>query len=187
MNCILHSTYLVNIFATLNNLNLNMQECNHYSIVFHSSSNVFKFTLKWWCIYQKHGVSLHTQWTFIGEEPVPILGKNGGGKSCTLVLIFPKPLNPPFRMPSSQLKSSMLILKMCYLYLIFICAITNCAIFTGTPPVPDYFSTKFWASLWTFIGDWSTLTVFLWATSQRERAKFFTWYVTNCNALLKSF
>jgi len=51
----LYTTYLVNIFATLNNLNLKMQECNHHIIAFHSSSNVFKVTLKWWHLYQKHG------------------------------------------------------------------------------------------------------------------------------------
>jgi len=57
----LYTTYLVNIFATLNNLNLKMQECNHRIIAFHSSSNVFKVTLKWWHLYQKHGVFPYIQ------------------------------------------------------------------------------------------------------------------------------
>jgi len=44
----LYTTYLVNIFATLNNLNLKMQECNHHIIAFHSNIAVFKVnTLKW--------------------------------------------------------------------------------------------------------------------------------------------
>jgi len=43
----LYTTYLMNIiFATLNDLNLRMQECNHHIIAFHSSSKVFKVTLK---------------------------------------------------------------------------------------------------------------------------------------------
>jgi len=33
----LYTTYLVNIFVTLNNLNLKMQECNQHIIAFHSS------------------------------------------------------------------------------------------------------------------------------------------------------
>jgi len=33
----LYSTYLVNIFATLNNLNLKIQECNQHIIAFYSS------------------------------------------------------------------------------------------------------------------------------------------------------
>jgi len=40
-----YTTYLVNIFATLNNLNLKMQECNRHFNAFICSSNVFKFTL----------------------------------------------------------------------------------------------------------------------------------------------
>jgi len=55
----LYTTYLLNIFATLNNLNLITQECNHHTIVFHSSSIVFKVLLKWWRLYQKHGVFPH--------------------------------------------------------------------------------------------------------------------------------
>jgi len=80
--------YLVNIFANLNNLNLKMQKCNHHIIAFHSS-NVYKVTPKWWHLYQKHGVFPHTQRIFIGEETVPILGKNGTGKNHTLALNFP--------------------------------------------------------------------------------------------------
>jgi len=57
----LYTTYLVNIFATLNNLNLKMQKCNHYIIAFHSSSNVFKVTLKWWCISKSMVFFPHTQ------------------------------------------------------------------------------------------------------------------------------
>jgi len=38
----LYTTYLVSIFAMLNNLNLKMQEYNHNIIVFYSSSNVLK-------------------------------------------------------------------------------------------------------------------------------------------------
>jgi len=57
----LYTTYLVNIFATLNNLNSKMQKCNHNIIAFHSGSNVFKVTLKWWRLFQKHGVFPHTQ------------------------------------------------------------------------------------------------------------------------------
>jgi len=57
----LYTAYLVNILATLNNLNLKMQECNHHIIAFYSSSNVFKIALKSWCSYQKHGVFLQTQ------------------------------------------------------------------------------------------------------------------------------
>jgi len=58
----LYTTYLVNIFATLiNNLNLKMQECNHHTIAFHSSSNIFKvITLKWWRLL-KHDVFPNTQ------------------------------------------------------------------------------------------------------------------------------
>jgi len=41
----LYTTYLVNIFATLNNLNLKVHECNNHTVAFHSSSNVFKVTL----------------------------------------------------------------------------------------------------------------------------------------------
>jgi len=41
----LYTTYLVNIFATLNNLNSKMQDCNHHIIAFHSSNNVFKVTI----------------------------------------------------------------------------------------------------------------------------------------------
>jgi len=52
----LYTTYLVNKFATLNNLNLKMQECNHHFIAFHSSINVLKVTLKWWRLFQTHGV-----------------------------------------------------------------------------------------------------------------------------------
>jgi len=48
----LYTTYLVNIFATLNKLNLKMQERNHVVIAFHSS-NVFKVTLKLWLILFK--------------------------------------------------------------------------------------------------------------------------------------
>jgi len=45
----MYRAYLVNIFATLNNLNLEMQECYYYTIIaFHSSINVFKVTLKLW-------------------------------------------------------------------------------------------------------------------------------------------
>jgi len=55
----LYTTYLVNIFATLNNLNLKMHEYNH-SIAFHSSVNAFKVTLKLWHLYQKYGVFPHT-------------------------------------------------------------------------------------------------------------------------------
>jgi len=51
----LYTTYLVNIFATLNNLNLKMHEYNHYSSV-----NAFKVTLKLWHLYQKYGVFPHT-------------------------------------------------------------------------------------------------------------------------------
>jgi len=36
----LYTAYLVNIFATLNNLNLKMQECNYLIIAFHTNSNV---------------------------------------------------------------------------------------------------------------------------------------------------
>jgi len=57
----LYTIYLVNIFATLNNLNLKMQECNHLIIAFHSNINVFKVTLKCRRLYQKHGVFPHTQ------------------------------------------------------------------------------------------------------------------------------
>jgi len=42
----LYTTYIIlNIFATLNNLNLKMHECNHI-IVFYSNINVFIVTLK---------------------------------------------------------------------------------------------------------------------------------------------
>jgi len=73
-----------------------MQERSHHIIAFHGSGNVFKVTLKWWCLYQKRGIFPHTQWNFIGKEPVSILGKIGTGKNYTLVLNFPKPkpLNP---------------------------------------------------------------------------------------------
>jgi len=57
----MYTTYLVNIFATLNNLNLKMQERSHHTIAFHGSGNVFKVTLKWWCLYQKRGVFPHAQ------------------------------------------------------------------------------------------------------------------------------
>jgi len=56
----LYTTYLVNIFATLNNLNLKMQECNHVIIAFYSSINVFKVTLKWWLILFEKMVSYPT-------------------------------------------------------------------------------------------------------------------------------
>jgi len=79
----LYTTYLVNMFATLNNLNLKMQECNHSSIAFKIAA------LRWWHLYQKHGVSPHTR-TFIGEEPGLISGKNH-----TLVLKFFQNPNPP--------------------------------------------------------------------------------------------
>jgi len=42
----LYTTYLVNMFALLNNLNLKMHECNHHLIAYHSSINVFTFALK---------------------------------------------------------------------------------------------------------------------------------------------
>jgi len=57
----LYTTYLVNLFATLNDLNLKIQEYNHHIIAFHISSNVFKVTLKWWRLYQKQAVFPHTQ------------------------------------------------------------------------------------------------------------------------------
>jgi len=53
-------TYLVNTFATLNNLNLKIQEFNHHIIIaFHSSSNVLQVTLEWWRLFPKHGVFPH--------------------------------------------------------------------------------------------------------------------------------
>jgi len=57
----LYTTYLVNRFATLNNLNLKIQECNHYITACHSSSNFFKATLKRWHLYQKYGAFPLTQ------------------------------------------------------------------------------------------------------------------------------
>jgi len=56
----------------------------YHIIAFHNSINISKVTLNLWRLYQN----------IVGEEYVPILGKNGTngkvGKNGTLVLIFPK-------------------------------------------------------------------------------------------------
>jgi len=57
----LYTTYLVNIFATLNDLNLKVQECNHHIIAFYSRSNVFKVTLKWWSLSKTWCFSPHSK------------------------------------------------------------------------------------------------------------------------------
>jgi len=76
-------------------MNLKMQEYNHHTIAFHSSRNVFKVTLKWWCISKTWCFTPHSMNFY--RKPVTILGKNGTGKRGTLVLNFfkPKPPNPP--------------------------------------------------------------------------------------------
>jgi len=51
----------------------------------------------------------------MGEEPVLILVKNGTSKNITLMLSFPMPMQNP----NLQLKSSILILKICHFYLLF--------------------------------------------------------------------
>jgi len=56
----MYTRYLVNIFATPNNLNLKMQKRSHHIIAFHSSGNVFKVTLKWWCLSKTWCVSPHS-------------------------------------------------------------------------------------------------------------------------------
>jgi len=128
-----------------------MQERNYHIIAFHSSSNVFKVTLKSWHLYQNMvGVFPHIKWTFIRQEPaVPILGKNGRGKNCTLVLNFSitKSPNPLSWSPNPQLKSSILILRMRHFYQIFyLCHYCLCSFylchFYWTPPVPDHFLKK---------------------------------------------